>query len=1124
MPACRQATYDEVMQRLLTLTASHLHHFLACEHRAALDLALPRPTGDSAVFERGREHEAAYLDGLKRQGFRVVELATTWSSPAEVQQATFDAMRQGPDFIYQASFWEGPWRGTVDFLKRVEQPSVLGGWRYEPLDTKLARGPKPEFAIQLCFYADLLGRLQGVAPERFHVGLGSGQTLSYRVEEFAAYYRRLRDRFAGWVDDGPPATRPVPVASCGTCPWSARCEAEWRAQDHLSLVANIRGEQIQRLEEAGIATVAALAVADRPRSLSPATFKTLQEQARLQRHHQDTGEHRYALLAHEPGRGLAVLPELSPGDVFFDMEGYPHVEGGLEYLFGAVYAGGFEAFWAHSRQAERRAFEGFIDFVTAKRAEHPGMHVYHYAPYEDTALKRLAGRHGTREAEVDTLLREGVLVDLYRVVRQGLRVSQPSYSIKQLETFYMGARAAEVKTGGDSITAYERWIATGDEQVLREIRDYNEEDCVSTRLLRDWLLERRAELEGQLGSALPWPEPSEEQPSEQAQVVQEAVEALKARLTADLPETELTPDEHARQLLADLLEYHRREEKPLWWSFFHRCGLTPQEMVEDGEGVGQLELTGEPRLEKKSLVYRFAYPAQKHKLRAGSKVHDPATGKSAGEVVAIEDEWLELKRGPTLSQLPLPEAVFPHERFAPTEQKAALVRLATSVAATGIAGRGPYQALRDLLCGALPRIDGWAPGASLQPEVLDVRTAQALACGLQDSVLMLQGPPGAGKTYTGARVIVALLAQGKRVGVGAVSHKAIHNLLAEVEQAAVEAGLRFRGLKKCSADAAESRFDSPHGLIESADKADFTDPAVQLVAGTAFFFPRAELAETLDVLILDEAGQVSLADALAMGMSARGLILLGDPQQLPQVTQGQHPRGSGRSVLEHLLAGADTVPPERGLFLDVTWRMHPAVTAFVSGLSYEGRLRSAPGCEGQAIDHATFGPAGLRYLPVPHRGNTQLSREEGAAVVDTVHQLIGSRFTAKSGQAKLIEPADILVVAPYNMQVELLAGLVPEGVRVGTVDKFQGQEAPVVIFSMATSSGDDLPRNLEFLFNRNRLNVAISRAKCLAVLVASPALLDVRCGTLEQVALVNGLCRLVELARPNEGTASVWLR
>jgi uncharacterized protein len=391
---------------------------------------------------------------------------------------------------------------------------------------------------------------------------------------------------------------------------------------------------------------------------------------------------------------------------------------------------------------------------------------------------------------------------------------------------------------------------------------------------------------------------------------------------------------------------------------------------------------------------------------------------------------------------------------------------------------------------------------------MDLRAQQALVRALDHSYLFVQGPPGSGKTYAGARLIVGLIAAGERVAVTATSHKAIHNLLDEVVDAGAELGVSIHGIKKSSGPG-ESEY-SRGGFVSVADNTLCETSDAPIVAGTSWLFARAGMAGQFDYLFIDEAGQVSLADAVAMSPCAENVVLLGDPQQLPHVTQCVHPGGAGVSVLEHLLGDAATVAPDRGLFLAQTWRMHPDVCGFISELSYERRLGAHPDCARQQIVSGGLSATGLRYRPVAHTGNAQQSFEEAEIIAADVRQLLADGvFTDRAGATRPLMPSDILVVAPYNMQVHALMDVLPAGVEVGTVDKFQGREAPVVFFSLATSSGDEIPRGLEFLFSRNRLNVAVSRAKALAVLVCSPRLLETRCRTVDQMRLVNALCRFV---------------
>ena len=306
------------------------------------------------------------------------------------------------------------------------------------------------------------------------------------------------------------------------------------------------------------------------------------------------------------------------------------------------------------------------------------------------------------------------------------------------------------------------------------------------------------------------------------------------------------------------------------------------------------------------------------------------------------------------------------------------------------------------------------------------------------------------------------------------------------------------------------------GTFDDGQKPDPTDINCRLVAGTPWLFTATQHDQQFDVLVIDEAGQMSLANALAASTAAKNLVLLGDPLQLAQVSQGSHPDGCELSVLEHLLGDAATIPPERGIFLERSWRMHPDVCRFISDVVYESRLESEAHCALRRVDAPTITGTGLRYHPIEHEGNSQESKEEADWIAQAVAGMLnGGRFTDWDQPTRPLQPRDILVVTPYNAQVSKIRETFQRhglAVPVGTVDKFQGQEAPIVFFSMATSAGDDIPRSLDFLFSRNRLNVAISRAQCLAILVASPRLLDVECRTVEQMKLVNALCRFVEMA------------
>ena len=1116
------------------LSPSALNDFLACRYLTWLEqerdagrialVEIPRPDAE-LVRERGLRHEEAFRETLISAGHQLVRIDGV--DLAEKIARTRQAMYEGAEVIYQAAFADPDgWVGFADFLLRGAKPSDLGAHSYEVYDTKLAKHPKPYFILQLAFYTEQIGRLQGWTPREMHIVLGDGETKSFAYADFAAYVGRVRRNFVETVRAGFTPPYPYPVEHCAWCRWWRHCVDKRRTDDHVSRVAGLGRSQGLKLEAADVYTMRGVAAlredATVPRLAQP-TLGGLRVQAELQVHTQDSGEHVRRFLPLEEGRGFYRLPAPSGGDVFFDIEGDPYWGNeGLEYLLGTQTAqGDYIPIWGHNEREERQAFERWVDWITQRLAGHPDAHIYHYNHYEQTALKRLMSKYGTREGEIDELLRREIFVDLYTVVRQAMRVGEPGYSLKNMEAFYPLDRDAEVTEAGGSILAYQEWLESRDQAKLDAIVEYNADDCRSTRALRDWLLEERRDAERLFETVLPNRDakPARELNERAAERLSE-LDELQERLTAGVDELTDNLDELARLLLSELLQYHRREDKPAWWVYFERMSKTPRELAEDdSEALGDLTLASglERGEEKQSWIYPLRFPPQEHKIGAGKTI-EPATERTVN-VVAVDDTagivWI--KRAKRLDDQPLPRAIGPTKPIDRLAHEDALRRLARRVIDRGLAPTDELDASTDLLLRRRPRIGGVPAGTPLDRD----RTAEYVAA-LQDGVLFVQGPPGSGKTWTGARVIVELLRERVRVGVAATSHKAIHNLLDEVEQVAHDCGVAFVGLKKGSRDHPESLYDDGRYVLTSTDNDNFPPPRedVQLIAGTSWLFAREAMRDAVDVLVIDEAGQVALADALAMAQAARSVLLLGDPQQLAHVSQGAHPRGSGASVLEHLLGERDTVPPEDGILLNRTWRMHPDVCAFVSQAMYNGLLEPVEACATRRVEApGELNGTGLRFVAVGHEGNRQIAPEESEAIAAMVERLVdhGRLVGFEDRDTDRVTLDDILVVAPYNAQVRCLRNALPGGARIGTVDKFQGQEAPIVLFSMTNSTAEDVPRGMDFLFSKNRLNVAVSRAQCLAIIVASPALLTARCNTVEQMRLINALCQFADLAEAQRG-------
>lgn len=1115
------------------LSATDLVGHLNCAHLTALDrqvadgkLEKPKiwdPLLD-ILQQRGARHEAAYIDNLRDAGLAITVIDGKGIDDAAVS-ATLAAMQAGAPVIVQAALCALPFTGRADILRRVETPSALGAWSYEVIDTKLARETKGGTVLQLCLYSELVAQVQGVMPEYAYVvaPLTGFTPEAFRLNDYAAYYRNVRERFAASLQGDHP-TYPEPTAHCEICRWRGACDDRRHADDHLSLVAGISAVQRGELAAQGVDTMAGLAALPLPLAWKPArgaasSYTRIREQARIQVEGRVSGQLLHEVLPVEPGFGMGRLPEPDEGDIFFDLEGDPFVgEGGLEYLFGYAFKGAngqtqYVADWSFSPEDEKAAFERFVDFVMERRKEHPGLHIYHYAAYEPGALKRLMGRYATREEEIDALLRGQVLVDLYAVVRHAIRASVESYSIKRLEPLYGFARDVALPDANIALSRMQASLELGDpagvdadDQAI--VAGYNKDDCISTLALRDWLEALRAEAIA-AGAAIPRPGPPQEEAPPDITAWQARVDAAVAKLTAGIPADagERAPEQQALWVLAYLLDWHRREAKAVWWEYFRLAALSADELFDERAGIAGLTFVDTVGGTLKAPVHRYSFPPQDAEFRGGEDLRS-AGGEAFGAVEAVDLEHRTIdikKKGATAAFHP--DAIFAHSFIRTDVLAESLIRIGEYVAENGILGNGPHKAARDLLLRRAPDIGGGA----LREAGESGGDAAARLVHLLHGVLAIQGPPGAGKTHTGAQAILALVRAGLKVGVTANSHKVIRNLLEKAAELGEAEGLDLQSLHKVT----DAEDNVPHlsYTTKNPEAVAAFASGFHVLGGTAFLWARPDAAELVDVLFVDEAAQMALANVVAISPAAASMVLLGDPRQLEQPTQGSHPDGTDVSALDHLLGGRLTIGEDEGLFLDQTWRLHPDICGFTSELFYESRLFSRPGLENQAIlMDGPLGGSGLRHVAVQHSGNQSSSPEEADRVHDLVRGLLGAgaQWRDRDGTISRLTLNDILIIAPYNAQVFEIQERLP-GARVGTVDKFQGQEAPIVIYSVTTSSHADAPRGMEFLYSANRLNVATSRAKALCILLANPDVFKPECRTPRQMQLANGFCRYLEM-------------
>ena len=1063
----------------------------------------------------GDEHEQRRLDQLRDQHSDVAVIGRpvpfTIENVTAAAHQTARAIERGAAVVYQAAMFDGRFVGFADFLVRRDG-------KYQVSDTKLARSAKVTALLQIAAYADTLSRAGIPVDREAELVLGNGIAVNYRVDELIPVYREQRARLQQLLDNHYAGGVPVRwedenVRACFRCPV---CEEQVRAANDLLLVAGLRVTQRAKLIDAGISTLDELAHHTGPvDNISARSLAKLVAQADLQVRQRDAGTPLFEVADPQP---LALLPNPDEGDLFFDFEGDPlwtadGVDWGLEYLFGVLEGGKSSAFhplWAHDRPDERKALSDFLALVAKRRKRFPNMHVYHYAAYEKTALLRLAGRHGVGEDDVDDLLRSGTLVDLYPIVRKSIRTGSESLSLKALEPLYMGSqlRSGDVTTAADSITQYARYSELRgngevDEAatVLKEIEDYNHYDCTSTRELRNWLLMRAYE-----NSVIPLGA----QPVPDGGDIEEA-DALAAKLHAfsgDPTTGDRTPEQTAVALVSAARGYHRREDKPFWWAHFDRLNYPVDEWADETDVflVDQANVAVDwhkpPRAQKLQRRLQLTGELARGALKADSEVYalydppappglaDNPDRRAAGRAKLIEandpsvpTEVVVIERTPHDGST-FPEVPFALTPGGPVNTKP--LREAIEAAAAAVAARLPQlprTAVADILLRQPPRTRS---GADLPRSGDAIDDIAAALLDLDRSYVAVHGPPGTGKTYTAAHVITRLVAQyGWRIGVVAQSHAVVENLL----QATINAGIDPERVAKKG----DRRDVAWKQIAENEYPGFIAGTTGCVIGGTAWDFanPGRVPPGSLDLLVIDEAGQFCLANTIAVAASAANLLLLGDPQQLPQVSQGTHPEPVNGSALGWLVEDHRTLPAERGYFLDRSRRMHPAVCDPVSVLAYEGRLQ--PYREVTAARRLDGYPPGVHVVRVLHDGNATESPEEAAAIVAQIRALVGLAWTTENGTRPLTA-SDVLVLAPYNAQVLLLrehlaaAGL--GDVRVGTVDKFQGTEAPVAIVSMTASSVEDIPRGIPFLLNRNRLNVAISRAQYAAVIVRAETLTD----------------------------------
>lgn len=1105
------------------LSASDLSNHIHCKHltqlnKKVIDGHLEKPFFANRILdllrERGDEFENSFLQKLEEDGYRVVKIDQNESGAKE---KTTHAMRNGADYIYQARLSNKPWQGWADFLKKVEGKSNFGEWSYEVIDTKLSTQTRAGTILQITLYSELLTEIQGAMPEEMHVRTPDGE-ISYRVTDYLSYFRLTKKRLNDALIE-PVETYPEPCSHCDICDWWEHCNKIRRKDDHLSFIAGMGNSQIKEVKTHGIETLdqmteLPLPIPFKPKRGSKHTFTKLREQARVQNESRSINQPVYEILELSEGAGFYNLPEPSKGDIYFDLEGDPLIEpNGLEYLFGWVFQDDYYKIWVSNAEKEKAALEAFIDFVFEKKKEFPALHIYHFASYETTALKRLMGKYATKEQEIDILLRTQVFVDLHRVLKQSIRAGVERYSLKDLESYHGFVREMDLRNLSKIKAHYEYLLESNHaeeitDEMIQAIELYNQEDCFSTQHLHHWLEKEREKL-NEYEEVIPRPIFNSNEEPEHVSAHLERIQPIYNALMAGVPleRDERDNVDEAKFLLAHMLDWYRREEKSLWWEYYRLLELDEEELLDEKAALTYLQYTGKREPIKKSFIYEYKFPIQECDIKSGNKLI-MKEAKTSMEVIKIDEKQnlIYLKKGPSSSEIH-PTTLYKYERISAKKKEEQLISIAEWFVENGFENHhNKFQVTKDLLLNNQPRTK-----ATVSTTENQLQKGIEWASVLDNSYLPIQGPPGSGKSYTGSHIILELIKKGKKIGVTALSHKVIITLLKKVRAVSDEEHFTVKMIYK-------GDFEEKSNEIWTAAK-DVNEISSNLnnydiVAATSFTWSDDLLNESVDYLFIDEAGQFALIDTIVVSQAAKNLVLLGDHQQLKQPIKGIHLEGTDVSALEHLLQNHKTIPKDKGLFLDKTWRMHPSICEFDADMFYDSKLFSVEKLRHQRIEGNTaFEGSGLFYKPVEHTGNTNQSSEEALVVGDIVKDLTKGDvyWYNDKNERQVIQQKDIKIISPYNSNVYELQKQLPE-MEIGTVDKFQGQEAPIVIYSMASSSPEDAPRGMDFLYSPNRFNVAVSRARAAFILVGNPKLFEPECKSPDQIKLANPFCRFTEVA------------
>ena len=1082
---------------------------------------------DSSIFEKdpedeflamaarkGDEHESKILREYQDKKLSIIMIPPDGPREERVE-ATIQAMRDGSDVIYQGSLENEFFFGKTDFLVKKKGKSKFGNYNYEILDAKLARRAKAEHIIQLACYEELLESFQGVSSDMVYLIFGDGKVEGFDLNSFLSFYQALKDNFFSFHANFDPNNMPDPALYDNWGSYSEYAKNLIQQENNLSKITGIRKGQIKKLKAVGINSCEELINTDSIKGLkiNSKVLDRLKLQAKLQLKSHEGSNICFEVLPHlERGLGLKGLPDKSPEDIYFDLESNTFaVPISLHYLWGFAYERDshkkFDTLWAHSHEEMKEVFDSFIDMLIDKFSKDPKMHVYHYGSFEVSTLKSLAGHFSSRSDELDHLLRNNIFIDLYKLVKQSFCIGSSGYGLKDIEPIYRNERTEEVTGGAESMIQYELWATDKDgkdekdSKLLKNIWEYNREDCLSLIELVDWM---RLE---QVKNNYSYENLYED---ENSSVVEFITQEITSKYTAKKNQPYL-------QLLLDLCLYHKREAKPSWWRYFDMLATEDDELELELDCLAHSIFTGKKYKEKRSMIYEYKFNnLQESKIKEGDQVKIKSDTNLNAEVFSMDLDGgrFELK---STSDLPNDASLIFFKHVSPKKIEQSIEAITNNYYEKGFI-KPCLKTFFDKKRPAFKQGSNQASDLTSWGENI-LESSKKVISSMKDSTLCIQGPPGSGKTYVCARVIADLIKKGKKIGIASNSHKAINNVIEELISVMNEQNIDGNIAKVHRTSEEEKLYENQRLIKFDSIESVNLNEKLAVVGGTAWAFANQAIQDELDYLFIDEAGQVSIANLVGMSQSTSNIVLIGDQMQLGQPSQGIHPGDSGLSCLSYFLGDKPTIPSDIGILLSGTHRLHPNICEFISKEVYEDRLTS----EGDALKRKLkLAPnqklvnkeSGILYIPALHGGNSQASSEEIELISSIIDELLThEKFVPNKNSFTKLSTKDILVVAPYNHQVRSLKGKLANQIEVGTVDKFQGREAEVVIVSMTSSDIFEAPRGIEFLMEKNRLNVAITRAKTLAIIVGSEELHQPEAKTVKDMELQNFYMSLINFAK-----------